>query len=463
MFCAGCTIPNKSKAKITYLIGTGEFSVANQIIGEKLLNGKLGKKQRNDLLFKKDMMLRIEREFALTEADVINQLTPYFGDSLMICMPKWEKEKSLEYRLINGQKRFFKNAVPNLFRLDSLAKKKKENLKGKYIDSLRIFCLDYTSQLIKTTLGEGELIHPVDCDLNYSITVKPDVVPAGEIIRCWMPFPKELNARQTDVEVVSVFPANYKIAPDSFPQRSIYCEQIAQAGMETRFSVNFKTKTYAQVCFPEKMNCKEYDKSSKVFIENTSERPPQIVFSNRIKNLADEICGTEAHPLKQVEMLYNWINNNITWANALEYSVMDNIPEYVLDNMHGDCGMQTLLFMTMARYRGIPVKWQSGWMLHPGKVNLHDWCEVYYEGIGWVPLDQSFGLQVSEKEKVRNFYRTGIDSYRLIVNDDFSQKFFPAKIWPRSEPLDFQRGELEWKNGNIYFGDWTYKMKVTYN
>jgi hypothetical protein len=32
----------------------------------------------------------------------------------------------------------------------------------------------------------------------------------------------------------------------------------------------------------------------------------------------------------------------------------------------------------------------------------------------------------------------------------------------RSEPVDFQRGELEWKGANIYFGDWTYKMRVTY-
>lgn len=64
---------------------------------------------------------------------------------------------------------------------------------------------------------------------------------------------------------------------------------------------------------------------------------------------------------------------------------------------------------------------------------------------------------------MKNFYLTGIDSYRLIVNEDFSQDLFPVKIWPRSEPIDFQRGELEWKGGNIYFSDWTYKMNVIYN
>jgi hypothetical protein len=124
--------------------------------------------------------------------------------------------------------------------------------------------------------------------------------------------------------------------------------------------------------------------------------------------------------------------------------------------------MQTLLFMSMARCAGIPCKWQSGWMLHPGAENLHDWCEVYYEGIGWVPLDQSFGLQKSENLKIKEFYISGIDEFRLIINDDFSSELKPKKQYYRSEPIDFQRGELEWKEGNIYFNHWNYHMDITY-
>ncbi len=311
-------------------------------------------------------------------------------------------------------------------------------------------------------MGEGELLNPVNNVFDYTIRVKADVVPAGEIIRCWMPYPKENHARQQNVELISINSDDYIIAPDLLQQRSIYSEKIAEAGKETIFNVKFKTTSFAQVFYPEKMKVKKYDKTSKVYIENTKERAPQIVFSDRIKKLADEICGVETDPLKQVNLLYNWIDINIPWASALEYCTMQNIPEYVLDNMHGDCGMQTLLFMTMARYRGIPAKWQSGWMLHPGEINLHDWCEVYYEGIGWVPLDQSFEMQKSDDQYVRNFYKTGVDAHRLIVNDDFSRAFLPKKNWPRSEPIDFQRGELEWAGGNLYFTDWSYKMKVSY-
>jgi len=124
--------------------------------------------------------------------------------------------------------------------------------------------------------------------------------------------------------------------------------------------------------------------------------------------------------------------------------------------------MQTMLFMAMARYQHIPVKWQSGWMMHPHEVNLHDWCEVYYDGIGWVPLDMSFNLQKSDNLSEKEFYISGIDAYRLIINDGIGSRLVPGKKFPRSEPFDFQRGEVEWRGGNLYFDQWDYHMNVEY-
>jgi len=119
--------------------------------------------------------------------------------------------------------------------------------------------------------------------------------------------------------------------------------------------------------------------------------------------------------------------------------------------------------MTLCRYNGIPAKWQSGWMLHPVEVNLHDWCEIYVQPFGWVPVDQSFGLINSENEKEKYFYIGNTDPYHLIINDDYSRPLFPVKIFPRSETVDFQRGEVEWKGGNLYFDQWNYHLDVSYS
>ena len=150
--------------------------------------------------------------------------------------------------------------------------------------------------------------------------------------------------------------------------------------------------------------------------------------------------------------------DHFPWASAREYSTLGNIPMYVLENRHGDCGQVGLLLVTMCRYAGVPARWQSGWMLHPGAVNMHDWSEVYYEGIGWVPTDVSFGRgrsAVRDNDDEYYFYTKGLDAYRLICNSDYSGHFFPAKQFIRSETVDFQRGEVEWEGGNLYFNQWS--------
>jgi len=96
--------------------------------------------------------------------------------------------------------------------------------------------------------------------------------------------------------------------------------------------------------------------------------------------------------------------------------------------------------------------------MHPGSKNLHDWCEVYFEGCGWVPVDQSFGVTPYGGY----FFLGGIEPYRLVVNNDFSREFSPAKKYPRSDTVDFQRGEVEWEGGNLYYNQWSYHFEIEY-
>ena len=81
-------------------------------------------------------------------------------------------------------------------------------------------------------------------------------------------------------------------------------------------------------------------------------------------------------------------------------------------------------------------------MMHPRAWNLHDWAEVYFEGVGWVPVDQSFGIPAFARNADEEyFFLGGIDSWRMIVNTDYGMPLVPEKKYPRSETVDFQRGE----------------------
>ncbi|MFV0591573.1 MAG: transglutaminase-like domain-containing protein [Draconibacterium sp.] len=450
----------------------GDFS-----LNEYLKNGEFSKLQHKiDSLRKSEatqwttfeldsaeqVMHGIRRDFSRSETEIREQLQTAFPDATDQQIANWEQSGKLEMRIIDGEKRYFGNAVANLRRLLIFDQEQKSSFSDIDPNSLTAFRLAHTKQVIEACDKNENTVLPQQVTFSYTLTVKPNVVPAGETIRCWLPAPREGNPRQSNFEILDSEPKEYMLAPNDYLQRTFYMEKTAIKDKPTAFSVKFSFQTKAQYFDLAPENIQPYDTTSDIFQNNTAERPPHIIFSPEITKLARQIVGNETNPLKKVEAIYSWISDSIPWASALEYGTIPNIPHYVLTNRHGDCGMHTPLFMTLARSQGIPVKWQSGFMLHPGFENLHDWAEVYYQGIGWVPLDQSFKLQPTDDKQVHDFYFHGIDAYRLIVNDDYGRKLYPEKKHPRSEPYDFQRGEVEWEGGNIYFDQWAWDMDIIY-
>lgn len=449
--------------EINEQIAGGNFSQARTLIENELVNKNISEIEKYDLQFQIELMDRIRKDFRKTREDVVDALKKYYPNLTDEMLLGWEKDKSLEMMIIDGEKRYFNNAVPNLFRINKEAKKHKEIIEGYKLDDLDIFLENYIPKVFETA-GKGDrYVLPVNMKIKYSLTIKPNSVPNGETIRCWLPYPRESDPRQTNIQLQSVNKSEYIIADNKNLQRTIYLEDKAEKDKPTRFEIELIYTSKAEfVNLFDASKEISFNKNPEIFSEFTREQFPHIVFSDRIKNLSAQIIGDEKDPLQKLKKIFTWVDENTPWASAREYSTIPNIPEYSLANKHGDCGIQTLVFMTLCRYNGIPAKWQSGWMMHPPEVNLHDWCEIYVDGYGWIPVDQSFGIKNFLDESQKYFYLGCIDAFRLIVNDDYSQPLFPAKIYPRSETVDFQRGEVEWRGGNLYFDKWNYSMEVEY-
>ena len=450
--------------EINLQISQGNFTQAQILIETKLAEKDLHETEKYDLRFQIDVMDRIGKDFKRTREEVITSLKKYYPELNDEMLANWEKDYSLEMKMLDGEKRYFNNAVPNLFRINKEAKAQKEKVDGIKIDPLDTFLKDYIPKVYEASTKTMErIVLPVKMKIKYALTVKPNAVPDGEVIRCWLPYPKETNPRQTEIQLQFVSKNEYTIADDKNLQRTLYLEETAKKDQPTKFEMELTYTSKAEFVnlFESKMPI-TFDQTKDVFDEFTKEEFPHIVFSERIKSLSKQIIGDEKNPLQILKKIFTWIDENTPWASAREYSTIPNITEYSLEHKHGDCGIQTLVLMTLCRYNGIPAKWQSGWMMHPPEINLHDWCEIYIDGYGWIPVDQSFGIKKYLDEAQRYFYLGGIDAYRLIVNDAFSKPLYPAKIYPRSETVDFQRGEVEWRCGNLYFDKWNYDMEVEY-
>jgi len=467
LFACGSPMSDKlpTPEQIDKSIAKGEFTEAAKLINLYLTSDSLTPMERYDFNFKLAWMDRIRQDFDADDTTITSYIKKFYPEVTKEEIAGWESTNAIENFTIDGKKKYFHSAGRNLFRIDSIAAKHFTDPNGVQSDSLSRFLAWKIPSIVKAAqVGKSAYVQPIKMKIRYTITVKPNEVPAGEVIRVWMPFPRFDAKAHSNITLISTSQPQYIIAPDSYAHKSIYMEGVAQADKPAKFGFELSYTSYAQ-CFkfkPEEIQ--PYDPQDSVYKEFTAERAPHILFSEKIKSLTKEVVGNETNPYLKVRKIWEWIDKNFPWASAREYSNIENIPEYVLANRHGDCGQVSLLFITMARCAGVPAKWQSGWMLHPGNINLHDWAEVYYTGIGWVPVDQSFGRVKSAKpnEESYYFYTKGLDAYRLIVNDDISRSFFPAKILPRSETVDFQRGEVEWRGENLYFGRWRYKMEVEY-
>lgn len=419
----------------------------------------------NSYEWEQDLHQRLLVDFNKTHDEVkeyIAQFIPEVTDSMM---DVWEETGELEYMKFDGEKRYFRNAGPNLFRVNAACKARKDAVIPDTLAGQELVNQVHLPQVIKNCVEQGVTItEPKRMRVTYTLTVDADAVPASSLIRCWLPLPRKDVARQKDVKIISTSDYPYKLAPDTAAHNTLYMERRCKKGEPTVFSETFEYTSCAEWYNLRPEDVKPYDVESPVFKEYTAQRSFHMRFSDRLIHLAEKLVGNEKNPLLKARRIFRYVNDNYPWASAREYSTITNIPEYVLTNHKGDCGQVSLLFIALCRISGIPAHFQSGFMMHPGAWNLHDWAEVYFEGVGWVPVDMSFGIPryAGHNKQLYWFFLGGIDSWRMVVNQDYGKPLYPEKVFPRSETVDFQRGEVEWEGGNIYFNHWDYHMDIEY-
>lgn len=460
---SACNAPQMNyKQRINTEINKGNFTVAKQLIDSVM--EKTTAEEAEQLQFVKDSLHRVELDFRRTKEEIVEWIEKNRGftpsDSLL---NEWEKSKALEFRIIDGEKRYFRNAAPNVFRVDAAARELSKIAAPKSDTPRDALLIDAFNNKKATDVKGKYLLPKKTVKIHYTLTVDADAVSDGEILKAWLPFPRKDIHRQTDVKLLSTSQPEYILSEDKTEHTSLYMEQKAQKGNPTVFTADFEVTSQGEWFDLSEIDVKPYNKNAELFKTYTAERKPHIQFSENLKKITDSITQNAQTPVENLQAIYRYIADNYPWASALEYSTIANIPEYVIENRKGDCGQVALLLITMLRYKGIPARWQSGWMTHPGEVNLHDWAEVYFKGTGWIPADISFGRGGAIPIKPgREFFMSGIDSYRLYVNSDYSGKFYPEKKFPRSETVDFQRGEVETDKRNLYFDEWDYHMQVEY-
>lgn len=402
---------------------------------------------------------RTRADFSLSRAEMLAAVREQHPEVDEAMLDTFVAHHYVEALTFDGEQRFHRKSPRNLNLLNPDYRGKARR-RGDSASPKRISYVDSVLQYYRGTNPEG-LAHSVT--FRFSIDVPGNEALQGDTLRVWMPLPlgSPEGRRQSDVQILDAYPSDYILSDGRSMHNSIYFSAPAAALGDTahfEYVCRFITRGAWRSSEDIESALKPYDKSSQTYTRYT--RVPDGPHIIRLDSLARAIVGDETNPFRQSEMVFDYIIERYPWAGAREYSTIPCMPEYVLAEGHGDCGQVSLLYISLMRSLGVPARWESGWMLHPGEVNLHDWAEVYFEGIGWLPVDVSFGRYTTSPDKlVQGFYSHGIDAHRFAANTGVSGDFYPPKKYVRSETVDFQLGEVESSRGNLFYPAWSLRMQ----
>jgi transglutaminase-like putative cysteine protease len=430
-----------------------------------------------------EIIHRLRIDYSLSATDLLKRLRQR-GDAAVSAeqLEQWRKDGGVQWRMIDGQVAYFRREPANMNRFCAPYK---EQVAGRHRAGVDAAAdrdaaakpgewrlVDHLQRVADEAERTGQpYVLPVKMHVKFTVTIPAEAkgMKPGSLVRAWLPYPQEYGKRQYDVKLISASPSSPQIAPPAKGEHPMSGAPQRTAYFEARVSDPVKpvvfTEVFEYTCqsyYPQLDEAKALPLPADYRDGNLGERLPHIAFTPELKAKVAEIIGGETNPLAQARKIFHWISTNVAYHAEQEYCTLPSFSEACFDRRRGDCGVQSTLFITMCRAAGIPARWQSGYETKPNQWDMHDWAEFYVAPWGWLPADQSYGVQKSDDPRIRDFYVGHIDSYRMIISRDWGTPFQPPKHSLRSEPADLQKGEVEIDGKNLYYDQWDYDIELTW-
>jgi len=416
----------------------------------------------------RDILQRTRIEYSLDANGLVAKVKKVIPNATAEDVDRWAKESGARYRMIDGKKLFFRREPQNIFIFSKEAEERRAAAGNAPAESTWKLS-DHLKAIVDEAERTGNVeVQPVHYRVTHTLTINSNATPlkAGALVRAWLPYAQEYR-QQRDVKIISATPPPKLIASSATEgnpvgggaQRSVYFEErIVDPTHPIEFKLVFEYVSSAY--------CPKLDEAGVQPLPADwngaylGERLPHLAFTPAIRKQVADIVDRETNSLAKVRKIFRWVSANIPWNAEDEYCIIPSLALKGFNARRGDCGVQNSVFVTMCRVAGVPARWQSGFETKPGQWGMHDWAEIYIAPWGWLPADASYGVQKSNDPRIADFYCGHQDSYRLIVNRDWGRELSPPKSSLRSEPADFQRGEVEVDGQNLYFDQWDAKTEV---
>ncbi len=383
-----------------------------------------------------DVLSHIEARFSVPASRALEEARKVLPEITEEELEKFRLEGQPDWRYINGEVHYLDSFAASL---------------GKLVPSE--YEPDNLDALLPT-LSDGDVMS-THIHIRHELSLDEDIVIPGKTLRVHLPLPKEgQNEQVYNLKLLKTSFEPKHVCEGDTLQPTVYFEEKAEPGQV--FSIEYELDhklTYMDMSKVDlaAVTASDFPSACDLYLR---ERLPHIAFTPFLKALALEIKGEETNPLLIARKMYDYVTTKIMYRFAPNYASIPCVSEYCAMNGKGDCGIQTLLFITLCRICGIPAGWQSGLCAEPGMegkpgdVGEHDWARFYIPSIGWRHADLSMGGSAYRRGDMArwNFFFGNMDTYRIPINDEVQEELYPPRKFARFDPCDNQDGEAEYED-----------------
>jgi transglutaminase-like putative cysteine protease len=251
-------------------------------------------------------------------------------------------------------------------------------------------------------------------------------VPAGETVRVWLPVPS--SSADQDVRLVPQDPpGKHEVNREPiYGNRILYVQAKADAGGKVPVEVSYRVTRREVTAEPGKDDGESLEK----FLRANAKVP---VGGKTLKLLKGKELSKD--PMEAARELYDIVNKHMVYKKVgTGWGQGDAL--WACDSGYGNCTDFHSLFMSLARARKIPVKFEIGFPLPEkhgkGEVpGYHCWAKFFVEGKGWVPVDIS---EANKNPKLKDYYFGHLSADRVQFSTGRDLNLVPQQA---GKPLNF--------------------------
>ncbi len=258
--------------------------------------------------------------------------------------------------------------------------------------------------------------------------------PSGAKVRAWVPVPPSTN--EQSVKLLSAeFPAKGEEGiEDKFGNKMLSLEVVSPKSGETAFETSYAvTRQEVRGLPKEKMGMQP--------VKLTDEQRKQLLTADLMVPISGKplelLAGKvlPAEQLKLARLLYDRVDEHVKYDKSKPgYGRGDTL--WVCDSRFGNCTDFHSLFISLARAKGIPARFEIGFSIPEKRgegpiAGYHCWAFFWLDKQGWVPVDIS---EADKNPTLKEYYFGNLTENRVTFSQGRDLTLVPKQA---GKPLNF--------------------------